>query len=198
MSPNNSSLPMRAHYNPFQFDLQAADISASQTFTARFDGFNDPCPTDFAMGQLAPDCKIYLMTGQASKYLHVIENPDGKGLDCGFKRRGIVLPHTGGAGMPLFPNYRLGPLDNPGVPCKSTVGASQASDKEIAVRISPNPAHDHLYIMLVPTIADQPARIDFVLTDALGRPVKTTVLGGIENEVPLMDISSGMYFWQIR
>jgi PKD domain len=100
-----------------QFDLQAADLSASRTKIATWDGYfdyfepNGPfLETNFWYFQHGPDGKLYNWAG-GSKYMHIMDFPDRKGLDCMFRQRAIKLPYYNlGAGA-YYPNYRLGPID---------------------------------------------------------------------------------------
>ncbi len=101
-----------------QYDLLATDIGASQTTIAIWDGYFDYLepsgpflPTNFWYFQHGPDGKLYNWAG-GSKYMHVMDFPNRKGLDCKLHQRAIELPYyTNGAGA-YYPNYRLGPIDN--------------------------------------------------------------------------------------
>ena len=117
----------------YQFDLWASDIVASQIKVASWDGFLNPVAILFRTCQLGPDCKIYILSGGDTRYYHIIHNPDEPGLACNFEQRGLVLPIPSGARIPYFPNYRLGPIDNPGVPCSPvvSVSASPGTSKSI-------------------------------------------------------------------
>jgi hypothetical protein len=121
VSPSGRFLYLSCYKFLYQLDLWADDISASQATVAEWDGFADPIPTLFWQCQLGPDCKVYVRGGD-TRYYHVIHNPDEPGLACNVEQRGLVLPTPCGASMPSFPNYRLGPLGAPGLPCTATVG----------------------------------------------------------------------------
>ncbi|MEQ1746721.1 MAG: hypothetical protein ABMA02_14915, partial [Saprospiraceae bacterium] len=125
ISPSGRYLYVMAVLKAYQFDLWADEISATQTTIAEWDGFVGPIAISFYLAQLGPDCKIYVMGGGDTRYYHVIHNPDSPGLACNFEQRGLVLPTPSGASIPYFPNYRLGPLGNPGQPCTPTVGVSE-------------------------------------------------------------------------
>lgn len=102
----------------YQYDLEADDIEASKVVVAEYDGYYDEIPalqTRFFMAALAPDGKIYISANNSSKYLHVIHEPDKKGLACNVEQHGIELPAWNQFTMPNFPYYGLGPLD--GSPC---------------------------------------------------------------------------------
>jgi hypothetical protein len=148
VSPNGRFFYVCAELNIFQFDLWAVDISASQATVAEWDGFQAPVATIFGQSQLGPDCKIYVSTID-SKYYHVINNPDEPGLACNVSQHSFIFPTPTGASIPSFPNYRLGPLDNPGVPCTATVSVppppAPAKNK---VQVWPNPASESLTLHL--------------------------------------------------
>ncbi|MEZ4941709.1 MAG: hypothetical protein R3D58_12595 [Saprospiraceae bacterium] len=124
VSPNGRFLYLGCRQFLYQLDLWASDISASQTVVAEWDGYAAPLPTMFWQCQLGPDCKIYIRAGGDTRFFHVIHNPDEPGLACNVEQRGLPLPTPSGASMPSFPNYRLGPIDNPGLPCSPVVNTT--------------------------------------------------------------------------
>lgn len=97
----------------FQYDLTASDFAASKTLVSEWDGsvWLGHFYTTFAFPQLAPDGKIYICTAGSTPYLHVIEYPNRKGVDCLVRRQGIELPNINNLSIPNFPNFRLGPVD---------------------------------------------------------------------------------------
>jgi hypothetical protein len=60
--------------------------------------------------QHGPDGKIYIWAGD-THYMHVIEFPDRKGIDCTVRQRAIELPSEVFGANIYYPNYRLGPID---------------------------------------------------------------------------------------
>lgn len=102
----------------YQYDLEADNIEASKVVVAEYDGYYDEIPdlqTRFFMAALAPDGKIYISANNSSLHLHVIHEPNKKGLACNVEQHGIELPAWNQFTMPNFPYYGLGPLD--GSPC---------------------------------------------------------------------------------
>ncbi len=100
-----------------QFDLQVADMTASRTVIATWDGYfdyfepNGPyIKTFFGHFEHGPDGKLYNWAG-GSRFMHVIEFPDRKGTDCKLRQRAIKLPYYSFANSSYYPNYRLGPID---------------------------------------------------------------------------------------
>jgi hypothetical protein len=128
-SPNGQFLyattsgPEKIH----QFDLTAADLVASKTMLAEWDGERDEYnhPIDFNYIQHGPDGKMYVWSG--TRHLHVIDNPDRKGVSCGLRRKVIQLPFPAFFANFYYPHYRLGPLDNS--PC-DTLGLNNLPHAE--------------------------------------------------------------------
>jgi len=98
----------------YQYDLWATDIQESKDTVSIYDGYLDDGfnPTTFFLAQLAPDGKVYLSCTNGTRWLHIINNPNGQGDACEFAQRGIHLPTVNFTSLPNFPNYRLGPLDS--------------------------------------------------------------------------------------
>ena len=197
VSPNGRFIYVCAELNIFQFDLWAPDISASEVTVAEWDGFKAPVATIFGQSQLGPDCKIYVSTID-SRYYHVINNPDEPGLACDVAQHSFVFPTPTGASIPSFPNYRLGPLDNPGVPCTATVSVSPGpvETRPGQVRVYPNPADDQVTFSWTEAM---PGEKRLCLYNPLGQTVRDTrsSVDGLAYTLPLHDLCPGVYFWQI-
>lgn len=107
ISPNSRFAYISTGYKVYQFDLDTSDVQASRTFIAEYDGHLAPLWTTFNMMQLAPDGKIYMNATNGVYKLHVIHNPDEKGLACNLEQHGLELPVKVGFSMPMFPHFRL-------------------------------------------------------------------------------------------
>ncbi len=103
--------------NIYQYDLWANDIENSKVIVAKWDGFFSivGLRTSFLELQLGPDGRIYGNSPNSVAHLHVIDQPNKKGLDCKVLQHSLELPTLNGFTSPHFPNYRLGPKD--GSPC---------------------------------------------------------------------------------
>lgn len=114
ISPNSRFLYVCSRNHIFQFDLHAADIEASMDTVATYDGFLSPppFPTSFYYMQLGPDGKIYVTHKTGAMHLHVIHFPDEKGETCDVRQHSLPLPEYKCAEWPIYPHYRLGPIDN--------------------------------------------------------------------------------------
>jgi len=111
ISPNSRWLYAPSIRLLYKFDLWADSVETSLELIAEYKPFNDPFPTPFMMGFLAPDDKIYIYTTSGSRTLHVVHKPDEPGTDCAFEQHGIRLPCYNSSSLPTFANYRLGPMD---------------------------------------------------------------------------------------
>ncbi len=110
-SPNSKVLYLSSTNYIYQFDLTDADIPASKATVAVYDGFYSHHPllkTTFYLTQLMSDGKIYVVTGNGTDYLHVINNPDSIGLGCNVCQHCLHLPQDNHFTIPNYPNYFLG------------------------------------------------------------------------------------------
>jgi len=193
ISPSGRYLYIMAVLKAYQFDLWADDISATQTTIAEWDGYADPVAITFYLAQLGPDCKIYVMGGGDTRYYHVIHSPDSAGLASNFEQRGLVLPTPSGASIPYFPNYRLGPLGNPGQPCTPTVSMSAGpAGRGAGVRVWPNPASTVLYVQCEAAAARP---LPFILYNSVGQVVLQRTLAGLDTNLPVEGLPEGMYYY---
>ena len=196
ISPNGRFLYIAALTNIYQFDLTASNISSSQTTVATWDGFVDPIGVTFWHSQLGPDCKIYIVGGGDLRYYHIIHNPDEPGLACNVEQRGMVLPVPCGASIPYFPNYRLGPIDNPGLPCSPVVGTTQPNLPHFDVSVFPNPANNQVTFS---TNESSSGIRQLNLFDVYGHLLKRIAVSGASESytLPVGDVPSGIYFWEL-
>lgn len=147
ISPNSRFAYVSTGYKVYQFDLDTTDVQASRTFIAEYDGHLAPLWTTFNMMQLAPDGKIYMNATNGVYKLHVIHNPNEKGLACNLEQHGVELPVIVGFSLPMFPHFRL--LDVEGSPC-DTLGISTTTQplqsQHDGMSIYPNPAKEYVQI----------------------------------------------------
>lgn len=195
-SPNGRFLYVTTVKEIFQYDLESADIPGTRVLLDTWDGFSDPLPATFLTCQLAPDCKIYVQTNQQARWLHVIHYPDALGLACSFEQRGLKLPTPNRLSIPFFPNFRLGPSNNPGVPCTSVVQTTAPPTPLPMVSVFPNPVTDILHIVPNRKYNGQ-GRL--VLFNATGGVAWEAVFNPASESSTVLtrDLPSGMYFYQV-
>jgi hypothetical protein len=195
-APNGLFLYVTTVKEIFQYDLESADIPGTRVLLDTWDGFSDPLPATFLTCQLAPDCKIYVQTNQQARWLHVIHYPDALGLACNFEQRGLKLPTPNRLSIPFFPNFRLGPSSNPGVPCTSMVQITAPPTPLPMVSIFPNPVTDILHIVPNRQYNGQGRLVLFNATGAVSREVVFNPASE-SSTILTRDLPSGMYFYQV-
>lgn len=145
VSPNSRFLYVNDYTRIWQFDLQARDIDNSIDTIGYWDGFlfDSIFTTGFYQLALADDGKIYLSCHSGNIYLHVINNPNEKGVSCNFKLRQIELPALMVGGLPFMPNFKLGAMKQS--ICDSLTSTSEFINKP-SFTIYPNPSTGQLQI----------------------------------------------------
>jgi len=116
-SPDSRYFYVAYHEELWQFDTEAFNFENSKQVVGIYDGFVEynVFASTFWMMQAGPDGKLYFTTSNGSHFMHVINDPNKRGLDCNFDQRGIESPTWIGLTIPNYPTYRLGPID--GSPC---------------------------------------------------------------------------------
>ncbi|MBK7232147.1 MAG: T9SS type A sorting domain-containing protein [Saprospiraceae bacterium] len=110
-SPDSKLIYVNSRNYLYQLYLNIDDPLSSLSLIDSFDGFRDPFSVSFYLSQNSLDGRIYYNATNGVRYLHYINNPNEKGIECNFKQRGLKLPAQNTFTMPYFPNYRLGPID---------------------------------------------------------------------------------------
>jgi hypothetical protein len=136
-SPNSRYLYIPSGLFIYQYDTEAADVASTKTVVAEWNGVSSPFPTRFRNAQLGPDCRIYVYCGSCD-VIQVIHYPDEQGLACQVEQQAIQLPYPMFRSMPHFPNYRLGPAGEEGLPCQPVVSV-QEQKWVLAPVVYPNP-----------------------------------------------------------
>ncbi|MCF8245409.1 MAG: T9SS type A sorting domain-containing protein [Saprospiraceae bacterium] len=196
-SPNSRFLYISTTWKLWQFDMLAPNIQASKVLIDEYDGFTYlDQPMIFYLMQLAPDCKIYMIGSNGTKFLHVIEHPDEPGLACDFRQHGLELPAINNGSIPNFPNYRLG-TEYPVCDSSIVYTASGFTLPPVQeVQVWPNPASNELNLEFS-TITGKPVR--FRLFDATGQLAREWKLEGSQTQsLNLHGLTAGLYFWQLN
>jgi hypothetical protein len=151
-SPNSQFLYISTYDSLWQFDMEATDVLASQTFIARYDGFVDTTlntGTGFWYHWLGPDGKIYITTSNQSRKLHVINQPDMPGQACDFQQHSVDLPRLNNFTTPSYINLSL--YHDPDSPCDTLgVGIPKLSIRNNELRIFPNPSDGRFSVEYTP------------------------------------------------
>jgi hypothetical protein len=150
-SPNSRYLYITTPDSLWQYDMQAPDIFSSETFIAKYDGFQDSLgnSTIFWSHWLAPDGKIYINSNNTSRKLHVINNPDMPGQACDFQQHSVSIPTYNDGTCPTSINLYL--YQEPGSPCDTLgVGLKKLRMNNYELQISPNPSNGKFSLEYLP------------------------------------------------
>ncbi len=202
-SPNSRFVYVNATNRIYQYDTWATDFASSKDTVAWYDGFKDiHLETLFANSQLAPDGKIYLSTGNTTRYYHVIDKPDEKGAACNVLQHTVRLKSFVG-GVPYYPNYRLGALAGSG--CDTLISnidrTNPDSYRERAktIQVFPNPATDFVTVDYGNIVWERYNTVTLKLTNAIGQVVYQSVLprySGL-HKVEVGGLPSGLYHAEV-
>jgi hypothetical protein len=110
-SPNSQQMYVSSALYLYQYSVYASSIDSSRILIDKFDAFAEPIPplyTPFYLAQIAMDGKIYINTGNGTRWFNVINHPNNIGLNCDFLQHGLLLPTFNAFTIPNFPNYFLG------------------------------------------------------------------------------------------
>jgi hypothetical protein len=109
ISPSGRYAYLSARYELYQLDLWAENLADGLTHIDSIrivTSYN--IPLNFSNSMLAPDCRIYISTGFAYYYYHIIHHPDEKGKACGLQKLGLRLPFpNSNSSIPNMVHYRM-------------------------------------------------------------------------------------------
>jgi hypothetical protein len=187
-SPSGRFIYVNTITQLYQVDLADDDLQASLTLIAEYDGFGDPLSTRFYAMERTPDDRIFMNVTNGSQWLHIIQQPDKKGLDCRFEQHTLKFPFVNNFTLPHFPNYRLGALEDPLCDSMMVSIPKITSINNEPFIISPNPVSELLYIKI-----PDPSRTEglmICLSDLNGQIIAR------ENDlsIDVRGVPSGLYF----
>ncbi len=149
LSPNNKYFYANTSVYVYQFNLDTSDIEASKMTIGVLDNFQDTVPGSgggpyyFSLTQYGIDGKIYLSPRSGSRWMHYIDSPNARGMNCSFRLRGKELTKLCSGTMPLYPNYRLG--REIGSACDTVYSDVKPIYKDAPwLKVYPNPATDNV------------------------------------------------------
>lgn len=173
----------------YQLDVWAEDIEDEITFIDTFDGFVDPFAVSFGPQQRGPDCKIYLAGGSTVPYLHVINQPDQKGVGCHFRQHSISLPFNNDiVSIPHFPNFRIDEDDVCDPTITSVFGFPVVIDD---LEVYPNPARDRISID-----GNDHMGSSYALINQTGHQVTAGVIQA-DHSIDVSSLLPGLYFLKV-
>ncbi|MBK8451056.1 MAG: T9SS type A sorting domain-containing protein [Saprospiraceae bacterium] len=195
ISPDSRFLYVSNYNRIWQFDLYSSDISKSIDTIGYWDGFlfDTIFSTAFYQLALADDDKIYLSCYSSNIFLHRINNPNGKGVNCNFKLRDIELPAWMIGGLPIMPNFKLGEVS--GSNCDSLTSNRDFNPIKSFI-ISPNPANGELKIVNLNSGNSEALKIEVL--DISAKVKISRILFPYQNQwnFDLSFLSPGLYFIQ--
>lgn len=194
-SPNGRFLYVSASTKLYQFDLYADDVDASQVLVGEFDGFHAPFAVTFYQLQLAPNGKIYMSCTNGCTYLHVIHNPNEKGLQCNFEQRGLRLPVNNAYEVPNIPNFRLGAL--PGSACDSLTSSRDITTMK-EIEVSPNPTTGYFSVKVPEHLSVQDINLRLYSLDGKSCGMKINEVSQNEIQIDISNLVDGVYVLKMK
>lgn len=190
-SPNNRFIYLTTAEHVYQIDLQQNNEIYHVGYYRSFDG--DGWPVGLGMIFCGPDCKLYVSPGSTTYYLHVILNPDEKGVDCKFAERAIKLPTNLPHHLPNLPQYRYMTGCDSTIVFPFEVSVDENYDiTQGSLIITPTPAKDKINIYLRDGINNEKAMI----FDIVGRKIMSN--GQINEDIDISRLDAGMYFIVVK
>jgi hypothetical protein len=196
-SPNGNFLYVSSVFSVYQYDLLASNVDSSRVTVAVWDSTYDPIGPPFAAAfrncRLAPNGKIYISTGNSTRYLHTINQPDSSGLGCDLQQHSDTLPTFNFNSFPLHPNYFLGRLV--GSVCDSLTGIAEV-ENDFHFNLFPNPNNGKFSISyLLPQNKDGTLEI-FDLTGNIIYKQKLPMWSTMQH-ISIPNLADGVYLIKI-
>lgn len=195
-SPNSRYIYATAYKKIFQLDLHEEDIAASRVLLAEFNHPDDILfQTKFHNAFLGPNGKIYIGGTNQWNHLHVIHNPNCKGLSSNFEQYALrldTLPGFSTSGVPNFPHFRIQTEESE---CDTTFtdSADFLVDPNISLKLFPNPSTGIINVDI-----DSPLELPSIsFFDTAGQLVFNSDLSEGSNTISLVNLESGMYFYKV-
>ncbi len=174
-----------------QYDMQAADIAASESIIYRLDSLHYGA---LDVGYLNPNGTILIENANATHNgFNIILNPDQPGSLCNFIKEDTNLFVYNDVFINQTFNYRLGALT--GSACDTLTGIVAVGPDSIRTRLYPNPATKATQLDLYSRDLGEP--LWFVLHDDAGRELMRKNIPYYQIHIPRSGMASGTYTWQV-
>lgn len=192
-SPDSKLLYSAERTSLLQYDLFANEIAKSKMVIDTFDGTFSPDESTFFTCQIAPDNNIYIGTPSSNSKMHIIHEPNNRGLACNFKQQAIEMPGWAYIAMPNIPNYQLG-ASNPN--CLLPVATKDEVIKASNFSVFPNPAYNKQI-----TIETKYLNISKLVINFYNIQGQLVFLQSFQDEKTNIslpyDLPNGIYFWRV-
>ena len=198
-SPNSQFIYVVKGYNLFQYEWNEPDSSLAWYHIANLDTTWQQFQ-GWGSAYLGPDNKMYIGNWNGlGKAMSVINNPDVKGVGCGFCPKCFQFPKIGAGNPPCMPNYALG-ADLPCWPLSSE-GLSPDSYREGVdeLVVYPNPASSKLevrYEIRDVSASEDKRNANIEMYNTIGQRVYSSSISNLTSHV-CIDVSrfaSGVYY----
>ena len=194
-SPNSQQLYVGNITEIYQYNTNDTNLLNNRIVVATYDNFYDSFPglgTYLCYPQLAPDGKIYITTGNSTRYFHVIDQPDSPGLACNVIQHGLMVPSFYFNTIPNHPNYFLGANGL----CNNLSFEGLESGKVKKVTVFGNPTHDK-FTLWFPVDKDVGV---LEIYDVNGTCIRTERVAQWSQykTVDISALSAGVYFCKLR
>jgi hypothetical protein len=200
-SPNSHYLYANASAHLYQYNvgLPINQVAASEQLIAVYDNFSDQgFSTRFSFQQLAPDDKIYMVSTNTTRYMHVIANPNAAGTACNFIQHGLRLKTHNYFTIPYQPYFKLGPID--GSVCDSlgidnVVSTENTPIKErIDYKLYPNPTTGLVYL----ETTGQLENVNAIISNSVGQIITESLIKENRTTFNVQAYPAGVYFVQVK
>jgi Secretion system C-terminal sorting domain len=190
-SANNRYLYLTRYSKVYQFDLEANDVQASRTVVGDVTNF----PKDDQKGELhemrlAPDGKIYIASPFSHRFLSVINRPNCHGKLCDFRPYAVELKFYSYGGLPNIPHFTQPPAN---YNCDSLNTATEEISENFT--IYPNPTTG---ILTINTANKDVKELSIQVINLNGQVVKREILRGVNPEMNIQSLPTGLYFLKIK
>lgn len=193
-SPSNRFLYTNCSFILRQYDLLENPIDSSEEVVFFWTDSNEYLG-QFNQMHLGPDGKLYSANYQGfTEALHVINNPDEKGIACNFVKWGLPVATNSANIIPNLVHYRMGALA--GSACDTISTGIKGVYADNKVRLYPNPAKDVVQIDLT-SYNQYKANQYLYLYNSEGKLVQQVAVPYLSAQMDVSALPAGVYQWSL-